>query len=100
MSDIKDTPMVKQYFEIKNQYPDCLLFYRMGDFYELFFDDAQIASKVLEIILTDKNRNKPGGAIPMCGVPFHTYESHLVKLVKAGYKVAVCEQLEDPAEAK
>jgi len=100
MSDIQQTPMVKQYFEVKNQYPDCLLFYRMGDFYELFFEDAKVASKVLDIVLTDKNHNKPGGEIPMCGVPFHAYESYLVKLVRAGFKVAICEQLEDPAEAR
>ena len=100
MSDIPQTPMVQQYFEVKNQYPDCLLFYRMGDFYELFFEDAKIASKVLDIVLTDKNHNKPGGEIPMCGVPFHAYESYLVKLVRAGFKVAICEQLEDPAEAR
>ncbi|MBR6412360.1 MAG: DNA mismatch repair protein MutS [Alphaproteobacteria bacterium] len=92
--------MVQQYFEVKNQYPDCLLFYRMGDFYELFFEDAKIASKILDIVLTDKNHNKPGGAIPMCGVPYHAYESYLVKLVRAGFKVAICEQLEDPVEAR
>ena len=100
MSDIPQTPMVQQYFEVKNQYPDCLLFYRMGDFYELFFEDAKVASKILDIVLTDKNHNKPGGAIPMCGVPYHAYESYLVKLVRAGFKVAICEQLEDPAEAR
>ena len=100
MSDIKETPMVKQYFAVKDQYPDCLLFYRMGDFYELFFEDAKIASPILNIVLTDKNHNKPGGEIPMCGVPFHAYENYLVKLVKAGYKVAICEQLEDPEEAR
>ena len=98
--DIRKTPMVQQYFSVKDQYPDCLLFYRMGDFYELFFDDAKIASPILNIVLTDKNRNKPGGEMPMCGVPFHAYESYLVKLVRAGYKVAICEQLEDPAEAR
>ena len=100
MSDIKQTPMVQQYFSVKNQYPDCLLFYRMGDFYELFFDDAKVASQILDIVLTDKNHNKPGGSIPMCGVPYHAYESYLVKLVKAGHKVAICEQLEEPVEAK
>ena len=100
MSEPKQTPMVKQYFEVKRQYPDCLLFYRMGDFYELFYEDAKTASRVLDIVLTDKNRNKPGDPLPMCGVPFHAYESYLVKLVKAGYKVAICEQLEDPEEAK
>ena len=100
MSEIKQTPMVRQYLEVKNQYPDHLLFYRMGDFYELFYEDAKVASKVLDIVLTDKNRNKPGGPMPMCGVPFHAYESYLVKLVKAGFKVAICEQMETPEEAK
>ena len=100
MSSDKATPMMEQYLKTKEQYPDCLLFYRMGDFYELFFEDAKVASKVLDIVLTDKNHNKPGGEIPMCGVPFHAYESYLVKLVRAGFKVAICEQLEDPAEAR
>ena len=95
----KTTPMMVQYLETKKQYPDCLLFYRLGDFYELFFEDAKIASKILNIQLTERNRAK-GGNIPMCGVPFHAYENYLVRLVKAGYKVAICEQTEDPAEAK
>ncbi len=97
--DTKLTPMMTQYLETKKQYPDCLLFYRLGDFYELFFEDAKIASEVLNIQLTERNRTK-GGSIPMCGVPFHAYENYLVRLVKAGYKVAICEQMEDPAEAK
>lgn len=100
MSENKLTPMLKQYYDVKNQYPDCLLFYRMGDFYELFFDDAKVASKVLDIVLTDKNHNKPGDPLPMCGVPYHAYESYLVKLVRAGFRVAICEQMENPAEAK
>ena len=95
----KTTPMMVQYLETKKQYPDCLLFYRLGDFYELFFEDAKIASQILNIQLTERNRAK-GGNIPMCGVPFHAYENYLVRLVKAGYKVAICEQTEDPAEAK
>lgn len=95
----KMTPMMAQYFQTKDQYPDCLLFYRMGDFYELFFEDAQKASAALDIVLTYRGTLN-GEPIPMCGVPFHAYESYLVRLVKAGYKVAICEQLEDPAEAK
>ncbi len=95
----KVTPMMAQYFKTKEQYPDCLLFYRMGDFYELFFDDAQTASAVLDITLTSRGKHNDE-KIPMCGVPFHAYESYLVRLVKAGYKVAICEQMEDPAEAK
>ena len=96
---IKIPPMMKQYLRTKQEYMDCLLFYRMGDFYELFFDDAEIASSVLDIVLT--YRGKLGSdKIKMCGVPFHAYESYLTRLVKAGYKVAICEQTEDPAEAK
>ncbi len=95
----KMTPMMAQYFKTKEQYPDCLLFYRLGDFYELFFDDARTASSVLDITLTSRGKHNDE-SIPMCGVPFHAYESYLVRLVKAGYKVAICEQTEDPAEAK
>ncbi len=95
----KVTPMMAQYLRTKEQYPDCLLFYRMGDFYELFFDDAHTASAVLDITLTSRGKHNDE-KIPMCGVPFHAYESYLVRLVKAGYKVAICEQMEDPAEAK
>ena len=95
----KMTPMLAQYFEIKDQYPGYLLFYRLGDFYELFFDDAHIASKALDITLTHRGQYM-GENVPMCGVPFHAYESYLAKLVQKGYKVALCEQMEDPAEAK
>lgn len=94
-----ETPMLKQYFEIKAQHQDYLLFYRMGDFYELFFDDAKIASKALDIALTSRGTYQ-GEKIPMCGVPFHAYESYLSRLIKQGYKVAICEQMEDPQEAK
>ena len=93
------TPMMQQYIQTKAAYPDYLLFYRMGDFYELFFDDAVTASRVLDITLTKRGRHK-GEDIPMCGVPFHAYEGYLARLVKAGYKVAICEQLESPEEAK
>lgn len=93
------TPMMVQYLKTKEKYKDCLLFYRMGDFYELFFDDAKIASKVLDIVLTYRGK-KSGENIPMCGVPYHAYENYLVRLVKAGHKVAICEQLEKPSEAK
>lgn len=95
----KLTPVMQQYVDMKAQYPDYLLFYRMGDFYELFFDDAKIASKALDIVQTYRGQvgDEP---IPMCGVPFHAYENYLVRLIKAGYKVAICEQMETPAEAK
>ncbi|HIZ14010.1 MAG TPA: DNA mismatch repair protein MutS [Candidatus Mediterraneibacter stercorigallinarum] len=91
--------MMKQYMETKSQYPDCILFYRLGDFYEMFFDDALTASRELEITLTGKNCGQEERA-PMCGVPYHAVESYLNKLVSKGYKVAICEQLEDPKTAK
>ncbi|GJL94384.1 MAG: DNA mismatch repair protein MutS [Hyphococcus sp.] len=93
------TPMMEQYFSIKENSGDALLFYRMGDFYELFFDDAITAAGVLDITLTKRGQHD-GDGIPMCGVPFHAYEGYLAKLIRAGFKVAVCEQMEDPAEAK
>ena len=91
------TPMIQQYLEIKDHHPDCLLFYRMGDFYELFFDDAVKASETLDITLTKRGKAQ-GTDIPMCGVPFHAYESYLAKLIKAGFKVAICEQTETHVE--
>jgi len=93
------TPMLKQYVEIKKEYPDSILFFRLGDFYEMFYDDAKVASKVLGIALT--SRNKSGkNPVPLCGVPHHSAEPYLAKLLKAGHKVAVCEQVEDPKTAK
>ncbi|KAA0258864.1 DNA mismatch repair protein MutS [Deferribacter autotrophicus] len=97
--NVKLTPMMKQYYEIKEQYPDCILFFRMGDFYEMFEDDAIEASKILGIALTSRNKNDEN-PIPMCGIPYHSYQSYLDKLISAGKKVAICEQLEDPATAK
>ncbi len=93
------TPLMAQYLQIKQEHKDYLLFYRMGDFYELFFDDAVVASKALDIALTKRGKHD-GNDIPMCGVPFHAYESYLAKLIRQGYKVAICEQVEDPKEAK
>lgn len=93
------TPMMAQYLEIKNAHKDYLLFYRMGDFYELFFNDAVEASRALDIALTKRGKLE-NLDIPMCGVPFHAYESYLAKLIRQGYKVAICEQVEDPKEAK
>lgn len=93
------TPMMAQYHTIKDEHPECLLFYRMGDFYELFYDDAITASQVLDITLTKRGKNN-GDDIPMCGVPFHSYEPYLAKLIRNGYKVAVCEQTETPEQAK
>ena len=93
------TPMMQQYLETKKEYPDCILFYRLGDFYEMFFDDALTASKELEITLTGKNCGMEERA-PMCGVPYHAVEGYLNKLVQKGYKVAICEQMEDPKLTK
>ncbi|SDF14232.1 DNA mismatch repair protein MutS [Marvinbryantia formatexigens] len=93
------TPMMQQYLETKKNYPDCILFYRLGDFYEMFFDDALTASRELEITLTGKNCGLEERA-PMCGVPYHAVDNYLNKLVSKGYKVAICEQMEDPKLAK
>ena len=93
------TPMMQQYFEVKKQYKDCLLFYRVGDFYEMFYEDAHICSKELELTLTGKNCGEKERA-PMCGVPFHAIDAYLGRLVSKGYKVAICEQVEDPKATK
>ncbi len=93
------TPMMAQYLEIKAAHADYLLFYRMGDFYELFFDDAVKAAEALDIALTKRGKHQ-GDDIPMCGVPVHAAEQYLEKLIRKGFRVAVCEQMEDPAEAK
>lgn len=93
------TPMMAQYMALKENYPDVLLFYRMGDFYELFHDDAIAAAETLDITLTKRGKSD-GNDIPMCGVPFHSYEPYLAKLIRNGYKVAICEQTETPEEAK
>ena len=95
---ITETPMMRQYTEIKRQHKDALLFFRMGDFYEMFFEDAKLASKVLGITLT--SRSKAEGSVPMAGVPHHSADSYIRRLIKAGYKVAICDQLQDPEEAK
>src|ERR1700733_7044209 len=93
------TPMMAQFLEIKAAHGEYLLFYRMGDFYELFFDDARKASEALDIALTKRGKHQ-GDDIPMCGVPVHAAEAYLEKLIRKGFRVAVCEQIEDPAEAK
>ena len=95
------TPMMQQYFEIKKQTPNTLLFFRLGDFYEMFHEDARIASKELDLALTTRDRNKPEGErTPMCGIPYHASENYIGRLVSKGYKIAICEQTEDPAQAK
>ena len=93
------TPMMQQYVETKKQYEDCILFYRLGDFYEMFFEDALTASRELEITLTGKSCGLEERA-PMCGIPYHAVDGYLNKLVGRGYKVAICEQVEDPKNAK
>ncbi len=93
------TPMMEQYFEIKNQYKDYLLFYRLGDFYEMFFDDAIIASRALDLTLTGRDCGEAERA-PMCGVPFHSVDTYIGRLIEQGFKIAICEQMESPAEAR
>src|SRR5580693_104795 len=95
----RPTPVMEQYIEIKAANPDCLLFYRMGDFYELFFEDAEVAARALGIVLTKRGKHL-GRDIPMCGVPVHRADEYLQRLIMQGHRVAVCEQLEDPAEAR
>ncbi len=98
-SDTSHTPMMRQYFAIKDEYPDILLFYRMGDFYELFYDDAEYAAQLLDITLTKRGKSN-GEDIPMAGVPYHAVDSYLARLVKLGVTVAICEQIGDPATSK
>jgi DNA mismatch repair protein MutS len=95
----KSTPMIKQYLAIKEGYPDAILFYRMGDFYEMFFEDAEQASRVLDITLTSRNKNDDS-PVPMCGVPHRAASGYIARLIEKGYKVALCDQMEDPAAAK
>ncbi|MBI3015758.1 MAG: DNA mismatch repair protein MutS, partial [Candidatus Tectomicrobia bacterium] len=93
------SPMMEQYYRIKGQYPDAVLFFRMGDFYEMFNEDALLASKILDIALTSRNKQAEQ-PVPMCGIPFHAAESYVARLIKAGHKVAICEQMEEASEAK
>jgi DNA mismatch repair protein MutS len=97
---LKITPMLRQYLEIKEQHQDAILFYRLGDFYEMFFDDAVTASRVLGITLTTRSGRDDENKVPLCGVPYHAASSYLAKLVNNGFRVAICEQIEDPKEAK
>src|SRR5512136_419384 len=93
------TPAMRQYLEIKKQHEDCILFFRMGDLYEMFFEDSVTASKALEITLTSRNKGKDD-SIPLCGIPYHAASSYIAKLIEQGFKVAICEQMEDPKLAK
>ena len=93
------TPMMEQYREVKRQHPQDLLMFRLGDFYELFFDDAELAARELEITLTSREAGS-GNRVPMCGVPYHAVEGYIARLIAKGYRVAICEQVEDPKLAK
>src|SRR5437660_10622015 len=97
MSDAS-TPLMRQYNSIKEQVPHALLMFRLGDFYELFFEDAVTAARELEITLTARNKEK-GAAIPMCGVPYHAAESYIARLIQKGHRVAICDQMEDPGSS-
>lgn len=92
--------MMEQYLNIKEEVPDALLFFRLGDFYEMFMEDALIASRELEITLTGRGQGDGGERIPMCGVPYHSAEQYIARLIDKGYKVAICEQVEDPKQAR
>ncbi|HVL69653.1 MAG TPA: DNA mismatch repair protein MutS [Vicinamibacterales bacterium] len=94
------TPAMRQYFDAKRQHRDAIVFFRMGDFYEMFYEDALTAARALELTLTSRSKDSNGGAIPMCGVPFHAADGYIARLVKKGFRVAVCEQMEDPKKAK
>src|SRR6266536_725949 len=99
MATDASTPLMRQYNAVKEQVSGALLFFRLGDFYEMFFEDAVVAAKELQITLTSRNKEK-GMAIPMCGVPYHAAEGYISKLIRRGYKVAICDQVEDPRLAK
>src|SRR5678810_441630 len=99
MSQEPSTPLMRQYHAIKQQAPNALLMFRLGDFYELFYEDAVTAARELEITLTSRNKEK-GAAIPMCGVPYHSAEGYIARLIQKGFRVAVCDQMEDAKLAK
>src|SRR5215211_8885685 len=94
------TPAMRQFFEAKRQYRDAILFFRMGDFYEMFYEDALVAARALELTLTSRSKDGQGTSIPMCGVPHHALDTYLARLVKKGFRVAICDQVEDPKKAK
>src|SRR4029453_11058678 len=97
---VPQTPAMQQYLRMKAEHPDALLLFRMGDFYELFFEDARAAAPVLEIALTSRSKDRNGEPIPMCGVPYHAASAYVGRLVRQGFRVAICEQTEDPRSAK
>src|SRR5919106_120112 len=94
------TPAMRQYLDAKQQHRDAILFFRMGDFYEMFYEDALLAARALDLTLTSRSKDANGGAIPMCGVPHHAADGYIARLVRKGFRVAICEQMEDPKKAK
>src|SRR5262245_30106103 len=94
------TPAMRQYLDAKQQHRDAILMFRMGDFYEMFYEDALVASRALELTLTSRSKDASGTAVPMCGVPHHAADTYIARLVRKGYRVAICEQIEDPRKAK
>ncbi len=94
------TPAMRQYLDAKQQYRDAILFFRMGDFYEMFYEDALVAARALDLTLTSRSKDGQGTSIPMCGVPHHALDTYLARLVNKGYRVAICDQVEDPKKAK
>src|SRR5436190_124982 len=94
------TPAMRQYLDAKQQHRDAILFFRMGDFFEIFYEDALVAARALELTLTSRSKDSNGGGIPMCGVPFHAVDGYIARLVKKGFRVAICDQVEDPRKAK
>ena len=94
------TPAMRQYLDAKRQYRDAIVFFRMGDFYEMFYEDALVAARALELTLTSRSKDGTGVAIPMCGVPYHAADGYIARLVRKGFRVAICEQVEDPRKAK
>src|SRR5262245_18363402 len=94
------TPAMRQYLDAKQQHRDAILLFRMGDFYEMFYEDALVASRALELTLTSRSKDSNGGGIPMCGVPFHAVDGYIARLVRKGFRVAICDRIEDPRKAK
>src|SRR5436853_923718 len=99
-SSASATPAMRQYLDAKQQHRDAILLFRMGDFYEMFYEDALVAARALELTLTSRSKDANGGGIPMCGVPFHAVDTYIARLVKRGFRVAICDQVEDPRKAK
>src|SRR5258705_11620900 len=95
----QSTPLMRQYAAVKKEHPNALVFFRLGDFYEMFFEDAIVGARELQITLTSRNKEK-GEKIPMCGIPYHAAEGYIAKLIRKSFKVALCEQMEDPRQAK